>query len=195
MIQGLLLAAGSARRYGAPKLLEARFQGEPIAALAARHLLQVMPGAIAVVADAQGPLAQLFESCGARTVVNPQPQRGMGSSIAIGVAASRDAAGWVVALADMPWLRPCSIAAVVAALNAGAGVAATRFQNRRGHPVGFAAGFREQLLQLDGGEGARSVLANADQVVEIEVNDPGVLLDVDVPEDLGRAPTVIDPGQ
>ncbi len=195
MIQGLLLAAGSARRYGAPKLLEARFRGEAIAALAARHLLQVLPEVIAVVADRQGTLAQLLRTCGARTVVNPQPQRGMGSSIATGVAASRDAAGWVVALADMPWLRPSSIAAVVAALSAGAGVAATRFRDRRGHPVGFAAKFREQLLQLDGGVGARDVLANAGRVVEVDVDDPGVLLDVDIPADLNHAPRAFDPGQ
>ncbi len=195
MIQGLLLAAGSARRYGAPKLLEARFRGDPIAGLAARHLLQVLPGAIAVVADAQGPLAQLLGSCGARTVVNPEPTRGMGSSIAAGVAASRDATGWVIALADMPWLCPSSIAAVVAALQAGAGVAATRFQNRRGHPVGFAAEFRDQLLRLDGGVGARSVLADAAHVVEVEVNDPGVLLDVDIPADLARRPRRFDSDQ
>ncbi len=195
MIQGLLLAAGSARRYGAPKLLEARVRDDPIAALAVRHLLQVLPDVIAVVADGQGPLAQLLRTCGAHTVVNPQPQRGMGSSIATGVAASRDAAGWVVALADMPWLRPSSIAAVVAALTGGAGVAATRFQNRRGHPVAFAVEFRDRLLQLDGGVGARDVLANAGHVVEVEVDDPGVLLDVDTPADLTHAPRAFDPGQ
>lgn len=183
MIQGILLAAGASRRYGAPKLLEARWQDEPIAQVAARTLLQVIPGSLAVVAERQSPLAELLSRCGARIVVNPDPARGMGSSIAAAVAASMDACGWVIALADMPWLQAASIATVSRALAAGAPMVATRYRGRRGHPVGFAACFREPLLRLQGHAGAH-VLLTQGSVTELEVDDPGVLLDVDVPADL-----------
>lgn len=195
MIQGILLAAGASRRYGAPKLLQARWQGEPIAQVAVRNLLQVLPDTIAVVADQRAPLAELLRRCGARTVLNAEPGRGMGSSIAAAVAASTDASAWVIALADMPWLHPASIAAVVEALAAGAPLVATRHRGRRGHPVGFAAQYRAQLLQLDGAPGARAILGNAHALREVDVDDPGVILDVDTPADLKRAGRRLDRGQ
>lgn len=186
MIQGVLLAAGASRRFGAPKL-QACWQGQPIAALAIDHLIEVLPRVIAVVAAQDSALAVLLRERGASTVVNPAPQRGMGSSIATAVQASVEAEAWVIALADMPWLRPASIAAVVQALRDGAVTAAPRYDGRRGHPVGFAGRLRPQLLQLDGAGGARSLLSDPAQLTVIDVDDPGVILDVDRPGDLQRS--------
>ena len=189
MIQGVLLAAGASRRFGGPKLLQARWQGQPIAALAADHMLEVLPQTLAVVAEQDSPLASLLRQHGVRTVVNPASERGMGSSVATAVEASADAEAWVIALADMPWLRPASIAAVVEALRGGAIIAAPRYGGRRGHPVGFAGRLRPQLLQLGGAVGARALLSDSTELTAIEVDDPGVILDVDRPCDLQRKPT------
>lgn len=107
---------------------------------------------------------------------------GMGYSIASGVSASADAAGWLVMPGDMPMVRPSTFVAVADALPQHAVVYA-QYQGRRGHPVGFSAELYSELVQLSGDEGARRVVARFPSI-GIEVDDAGVLLDLDTPEDL-----------
>jgi molybdenum cofactor cytidylyltransferase len=109
----------------------------------------------------------------------------MGASLACGVQATRDAAGWVVALGDMPWIETSTIARVAAAIADGATVAAPFYRGQRGHPVGFGASCFAALAALAGDEGARSILAShRDSVVRIDVDDAGTLRDVDRSADL-----------
>jgi molybdenum cofactor cytidylyltransferase len=90
-----------------------------------------------------------------------------------------------VALADMPFIQPASHRAVVAALRAGASLAAPQCQGRRGHPVGFDRRWRDPLSVLQGDQGGRDILsAHREQLVLCPVDDPGVLLDIDRPQDL-----------
>ncbi len=85
----------------------------------------------------------------------------------------------------MPYVRPTSIAAVRDALAGGAPLAAPYFRARRGHPVGIARLFYDELLSLKGDEGARQLLAaHQSKLVKIPVGDPGVIRDIDKPEDL-----------
>jgi molybdenum cofactor cytidylyltransferase len=85
----------------------------------------------------------------------------------------------------MPFVRRTSIAAVRETLEKGAGIAAPYFRTRRGHPVGIGGRFYEQLIMLKGDEGARRLLADNERVlVKIPVGDPGVVRDIDRPEDL-----------
>lgn len=191
----MLLAAGAGRRFGGAKLLQAHWRDRPIVEHSARTLLTVLPDTVAVVADENDALSHLLRQWGAGVVHNPDPSRGMGSSIAAAVRACPDADGWLVALADMPWVRVESIRRVVEALRAGAEAAAPYFDGQRGHPVGFSARFRAQLLNLDGPQGARGLFEAAQGLVRIPVRDPGVLLDVDRPADLQRAPHPINPRQ
>ncbi len=110
---------------------------------------------------------------------------GMGASIACAVRATPDAAAWIVALADMPWIKPSTIARVVAAVAEGVPVVAPFHAGERGHPIGFGRTCQTALLALTGDEGAKSVVAaHHDRVVRIDVDDPGILRDVDVPTDL-----------
>ncbi|NRF88788.1 NTP transferase domain-containing protein, partial [Burkholderia gladioli] len=107
---------------------------------------------------------------------------------AAAVRASRDAGGWLVALGDMPWVAPASIRAVARELASGRNtIAAPHHQGRRGHPVAFAAVHRDALAALDGDTGARALLL-AHEVAEVEVDDPGVLRDVDTRDDLAGGP-------
>ena len=85
----------------------------------------------------------------------------------------------------MPFVRPTTIAAVREALERGAPLAAPYFRARRGHPVGIAGAYYEELVSLRGDEGARHLLsANEARLVKIPVGDPGVVRDIDRPEDL-----------
>jgi molybdenum cofactor cytidylyltransferase len=90
-----------------------------------------------------------------------------------------------VALGDMPFVRPSSIAAVRDALAGGAALAAPFWRTRRGHPVGISGSFHQDLLALRGDEGAKALLAaNAARMGKIPVGDPGVIRDIDTPADL-----------
>jgi molybdenum cofactor cytidylyltransferase len=184
-----LLAAGSAQRFGGPKLLAplrtGRDAGVPLGVAALRHLQQALGPAIVVVRAGDTELAALSTSEGATVVVAEHALEGMGASLAGGVAAAPARAGIVVALADMPWIAPSTIARVADAIASGASIAAPFHHGRRGHPVGFAPSLRDALLALTGDEGARAVVArNASELVRIDVDDAGVLRDVDTPTDL-----------
>jgi molybdenum cofactor cytidylyltransferase len=110
---------------------------------------------------------------------------GMGASLACAARAAGKADGYLIALADMPFVRASSIAAVRDAIASGAPLAAPYFRARRGHPVGISGDFFEQLLAARGDEGARQLLsANESRLVKIPVGDPGVIRDIDTPEDL-----------
>jgi molybdenum cofactor cytidylyltransferase len=109
----------------------------------------------------------------------------MGTSLSWGVRAAPLAAGWVIALADMPWIAPATVARVADALRRGSGLAAPVHRGERGHPVGISARFYGDLVTLSGDEGARRLLAaHAPAIERIAVNDPGVLRDVDTARDL-----------
>ena len=188
-IGAVLLAAGRSERFGSAKLHvlvpAGRHAGLSIAAASCRNLAGVMNDVVAVVRPGDDALATLLAAEGARIVVATNARDGMSSSLAAGVAALPDATGYLVALADMPWIAPATIERVARALQDGASIVAPMHRGRRGHPVGFASAHRAALLALRGDEGARSILeAHRDAVTQIDVDDPGVLRDVDTPGDL-----------
>lgn len=189
-IAAILLCGGAARRFGAHKLLAG---DEPIVARAARHLIEGAGHALAVIPVGDAPLRAVLEPLGCEVLESDRTPRGMGASLAAGVQATAHAAGWIVALGDMPLVRPDTIRRVKRALQEGAALAAPfDAQGRRGHPVGFAAALREELLALDGDMGARELIRRrADALERLRLDDPGIFVDIDTPEDLreleGRA--------
>ena len=191
-IVGILLAAGRSTRFGGDKLI-ARLAhapadvaaGTPVGVAAGRHLVDALPDSFAVVRPSDAALGERLRALGLRIVPCATADDGMSARLACGVAAAQDADGWVVALADMPWIAPATIRAIAAALATGADIAAPSFDGRRGHPVGFARRHGAALAALTGDTGARLLIeANRSRVAVIAVDDEGVVRDVDTPDDL-----------
>ena len=111
-----------------------------------------------------------------------EASRGMGHSIAAGVGERPDAGGWLILPGDMPMVRAQTLRAVAAALERHAVVYA-QYRGRRGHPVGFGSELYSELIALTGDEGARRIVARYPVHGE-ELDDPGVLVDVDTQDDL-----------
>jgi len=190
----IILAAGRASRFGSDKLLaeiEREGRSLPLIACTLVNWLQVF-GRVQVVvrpgseALQQAVAAALSAVCGRiNWIVCRDADRGMGVSLAAGVAAVPDVSGWVIGLADMPAVPVAVIAQVRTALLDGAALCAPYCSDRRGHPVGFAAEYRNELLALEGDRGARDLLQrDIDKLQRIETLEPGVLTDVDTPADL-----------
>lgn len=187
-VTGILLAAGQGARYGADKRLQPLADGTPLALVCARTLQTALPGSLAVVASPDGVLARLLAAAGLRVIVNPDARAGMGTSIARGVDACAGAGGWVIALADMPFVPAGVIRQVAARLDAGADLVAPAWQGRRGHPVGFAARHEPELRRLTGEYGARDILAAHRATLElIDTPERGVIIDIDTPAELAAA--------
>ncbi|MCP2073747.1 UNVERIFIED_ORG: molybdenum cofactor cytidylyltransferase [Pseudomonas lini] len=107
---------------------------------------------------------------------------GLGDSIAAGVQACPDLDGWLIVLGDMPFILPSSIERVTAGIREN-GISVPVLAGEYGHPVGFGRGFGPKLMALTGDRGAKVLFAGA-RVVEVALDDPGVVWDVDVPEAL-----------
>ena len=188
-IAGLLLAAGEGRRFGADKLLatlnSGPQRGVPIGVAAYRAFACAIPGSMVVLRPQDLALRALFEHEGANVVIARDAAEGLARSLAAGVGRIGPDYGVVVALADMPWIESATISAIARAIARGASIAAPRFGGQRGHPVGFAPEHRAALLDLRGDEGARAIItAHRESLTLIDVDDPGVLRDIDTPDDL-----------
>lgn len=184
---GILLAAGFGKRFDSTgtrnKLLEVLPDGRTVAWRSARTLAAALPSSIAVVRPGNAALAEELRRGGCRVVEAPDAEAGMGVALRAGVAATAEARGWVVALADMPWLPMELVRAVALTITTPETIAAPWRDGKRGHPVGFGAAWRDALLKLDGDEGARALLTDQ-PVTRILTEDDGPFRDIDTPGDL-----------
>lgn len=184
---GILLAAGKSERFGSNKLLHPVTDNRPMLLVTAGKLVSVLPGSIVVINQQLISLTAELEQLGLHVVVNEQAEQGMGSSIACGVgaSASQQASGWLIMLADMPYIKTETITLLADRLDHDANIIAPTYNEQRGHPVGFDQCFKDELLALDKDTGARQIIKNhQDQLELLTVDDAGVIMDVDQASDL-----------
>ena len=182
---GILLAAGGSQRFGSNKLLHPVIDNTPMLLSCAQKIARVLPGSVVVINhELDSDIAQL-EQLGLKVVINEQAEKGMGTSLALGISHSQDASGWLIALADMPYISAESYRLLINKLKEGAGIVAPEFEQKRGHPVGFNRVFKEELMSLQGDTGARHLIENHQAQLELLLtDDEGVVRDVDKPSDL-----------
>jgi molybdenum cofactor cytidylyltransferase len=193
----IVLAAGTGSRFGADgHKLTQRLGTSSVLATTLRHAIASHLPVVVVTTDGLADAAR--HQVASRDVVvvpavgTPTPHRlGMGFSIAAGVSARPDASGWLVLPGDMPMVQPSTIIAVAAAMEHHA-VAYAQHRGRRGHPVGFSSELYSELVLLSGDEGAKRLVARY-PAHGVDVDDPGVLIDVDTVADLEKLRTAQGP--
>ena len=120
---------------------------------------------------------------------------GMGDSIAAGIAATAGAGGWLILPGDLPLVLPATLRRVAQALEMpGIDVVTPHFQGRQGHPVAFHARCLHALLALHGDKGASSIVRAAretQRLLELALDDEGIVMDVDTVQDLQRAEALL----
>lgn len=187
---GILLAAGFSLRFGAAdKLLYPLPDGCPLGVAAGKNLIKAIPLTIAVVRPENQRLHGLLLEAGLQVVVCAEHEEEMADSLAAAVRFSakftESEGGFTIALADMPFIHPATIAAVADRVNAGSSIVVPTYRGQRGHPVGFSAKFRSELENLQGDVGARSILQRyPDAIHFLESDDAGILIDIDSPTDM-----------
>jgi molybdenum cofactor cytidylyltransferase len=183
---------------GRPKL-DLAIGGETILSRSLRNLLAAELDRVLVVVasggEARSELLEPYEPHNhderVEVVVNPSSSNdGLASSLRRGLERLPEKTRIVlVALADKPLVKPETIRTLLATFDeAGARIAHPVYRGEQGHPVLFVAELVEELLTLAGDRGGKSLLArHREEVLEIEVEDPGVCFDIDTPEDYERA--------
>lgn len=180
-------AAGFSTRFGAAKLL-ADVGGKPLIARTLASLLDAGIARLVVVTREGSGLEDLpaLDDRRVTVLVNPDPARGMFSSIQAGLAAAGSDIVLVLP-ADMPFVASVTVAAVAARAAATQAVIVPVYQGRNGHPLAIPAAVTDRLLTLDPATTLKDALAAVGASREtLDVPDPGVLRDVDVPGDLAR---------
>lgn len=181
----VILAAGAGTRLGgvAKALLEGRGQRTFLTTILGSARQVGLDDVVVVVGPPYGDaVAAHARDLGARVIENPDPDRGMASSVAVGFAAIETDTAWLWPV-DHPDIDPATLRALVAALGAHA-AARPVFEGRGGHPPLITRALYGSLAacaDLDGG--ARTVLASAD-VIDVVVDDPGCVRDIDTALDL-----------
>lgn len=192
MLAAIILAAGDSRRMGTPKALLSDPDGRPFVARLVRSFSAAGIDEVVVVTGAMhdaivDALASDAPPARPLCVRNPDPSRGQLSSLWAGLesATRSDLEGVLVTPVDIPMVRTTTIRQVIEAWGrTHAPIVRPAVGERHGHPVLFDRVTFEALRTAPLSEGARVVVrANADRVVNVEVDDEGCLVDIDTPED------------
>ncbi len=192
-IGALVLAAGQSKRFGGDKRQATLPNGKLVIQQTLEKVTSVFDDVLVVLrgkdSELHEKLLSLFPDLNYHHA--PNSELGMGHSLASGIEQIEGWDGVFVFLADMPFVEADNLTTLVST-----GAAKQRsgetswiiiptYQNKPGHPVGFSSEYFEELIQLSGDRGAKSVInKHKDALTKLELDDPGVLRDIDQKTDL-----------
>ncbi len=190
MISGILLAAGESRRMGSPKAL-LRYQGKTfIERICNAYLTAGVDELIVVLGARADELRRAIPAHPTlRTVVNPRYFQGQLSSLMTGIGAlSSESEAVIVNLVDHPLISANTISSLTSSFRESPlPILIASYNGKRGHPVLFSRQVYGEILAAPLNQGAKVVVRkDPSRVRELPLNDPGILADIDTPEDYQR---------
>lgn len=192
MIGAIILAAGSSRRFGDDKRKAVLDKGDSVLVRTINNVASILDSTLVVLrfGDRQyaDELSDTIEQPNVAYFLAPDSAMGMAHSLSNSIHTVSDLDAIIVFLADMPYIQPDTINKLLAALDAHEGkapIVVPTLNGTPGHPVIFDQAYFEELQALKGDRGARSVVdAHQENLVLVDVDDPGVLKDIDTLNDL-----------
>ena len=188
-VGALVLAAGHSRRFGSQKLTATINNKKPTTVYeqTIKQLTNAYPEISKIIAVIQNRTSPQLPLTKATTIEYPFDQIGIGESISFGSQYISSWDGCLICLADMPFIRTETYKAIASRVTA-TNIVIPKFNGIVGNPIAFGKAHFQILENLKGDEGARKVLKNHQNlIIEIETNDPGVLHDIDTPQDIQDA--------
>lgn len=186
----LILAAGQSRRMGAQNKLLAEIDGKPMVARVVEIVRASKAGHITIVTGHEADRVKKALPGDLAFVHNPDYAAGLSTSLKAGISAlPADIDGVLVCLGDMPRISPVMIDRLIAAFDPveGREICVPTHKGKRGNPVLWGKRFLPEMAALAGDVGAKHLIgAHADLVVEVEMEEDGVLIDIDTPDALTR---------
>ncbi len=188
-MQGILLAAGFGRRFQTDKespqdkLLCELSDHHSVLWHSATSLINAIPMSVAVIQPQQAERKKLLLSLGFEVLESERARNGMGYALADAVQHSKSEQGWLIALADMPWVSTELIQKIVKQVNKAQHVVAPRFNGKRGQPIAFGSDWRRDLSKLEGDTGAKNLLKSA-EIDWLDWHDESIHRDVDSINDI-----------
>ncbi|TMA01069.1 MAG: hypothetical protein E6J97_03280, partial [Methanobacteriota archaeon] len=198
MISAIVLAAGTSSRMGSPK---------PLLTLGGRPLLErvletVRDAAVDDIVVVLGHEADRVRDGvsfdGTHTVVNPAYIEGMSTSLQAGVrAADPRSDGFLIVLGDQPFVQSATINTLIERRNGSqAKILIPTYGGARGNPVLLDRSLSEDVQSITGDQGCRAIFGHHTRgILEVPVDDPGILVDLDTPEQITRAEEVVRTGR
>ncbi len=182
-VVGVLLAAGQSHRFGSNKCLALLPNRTPMGVQSAHNLAAHVDEMVVVIPPDNDAVKAVFLAEGFTTIVCRTAGLGMSESLKAGIRYfddRPDLKAFVIGLADMPLIHPETYHAVVLTLARNTKIVSPQYQGKRGHPVGFSAQYRDELLNLQGDQGAKILFQKYPKdITLLEVDDPGIHQDFD----------------
>jgi molybdenum cofactor cytidylyltransferase len=188
--RAIILAAGSSRRMGKQKLLLPYGDSTIIETVIQNVLQSKVDSTLVVLGADQSRIERVIRHFPVETCYNMDHESGMLSSIMCGFRALPEDTGTVlVFLGDQPGISPGITNRVICAYNESLhGIVVPVYEYRRGHPLLVDYKYKSEIVRLDLEKGLRHLMHIFPQdVLEIEINEPGILMDIDTMEDYNNA--------
>jgi len=186
MIRAIVLAAGESRRMGRPKLTLPFGEKTMIETVVDNAVQSKVDGVLVVLGSGAEKIAEKIKGYPVKTTVNPEFRQGMLSSIQWGFESlAEDTRAALVMLGDQPLIPGSVIDKIVDAyIQTGKGIVLPVYNKRRGHPILIDMRYRDEVKRISPDTGLRALVHNhAEDILEVEVDAPGVLRDIDTVED------------
>ena len=183
----IMLAAGNSRRFGSNKLIY-EVDGVPMYLQTLRQIqkaaLKIPDSRIILVTQMQqSEIIDAAKEIGAEALINPQPERGISSSMQIGLESAKDADACLFTVSDQPWLTAETIIALYDAFQSeNKGMACTIRGEKTGNPCIFSKKYYRELMEITGDKGGKQIIKRyPEDVTYLKISDERELQDVDVP--------------